>query len=166
LAILLAAEVVASMAVVSESVLVYIAKKRNLAISIGIITLQGVLTIALIMLAEHLGLDEGFKAAGAALALFIALGTSSLIKALVLRKLLSAPVSNWRSGLVYATAPAVIVGFVFTQFLPEWVELIFGIPAILAVYGFVIWKRGFGPDDRVLFRKNVGSEAASTDAAT
>ncbi len=158
LAILLAAEVVASMAVVSESVLVYIARKRNLAISVGIITLQGVLTVCFILLAEHLGLDEGYKAAGAALALFLALGVSSLIKALVLKTLLKAPVSNWRWALVWATGPAVLVGFAFTEFLPEWVELIFGIPAIFAAYFFVIWKRGFGPEDRVLFRRNVGGD--------
>ncbi|MDJ0642362.1 MAG: lipopolysaccharide biosynthesis protein [Erythrobacter sp.] len=157
LALLLAAEVVASMAVVSESVLVYIARKRNLAISIGIITLQGVLTVGLILLAEHLGLDEGFKAAGAALALFIALGISSLIKATILKTLLKAPVSNLRWGLVWATGPAVVVGFAFTL-LPEWTELVLGIPAILATYLFVIWKRGFNDDDRVLFRRNVGGE--------
>ena len=155
LAILLAAEVVASMAVVSESVLVYIARKRNLAISVGVITLQGVLTVGLILLAKELALDEGFQAAGAALAMFIALGASSLVKALVLKTLLKAPVSNWRWALVYAAAPAVLVGFIFTEFTPEWVELIIGGPAILAAYMFVIWKRGFDESDKVLFRKNV-----------
>jgi hypothetical protein len=30
----------------------------------------------------------------------------------------------------------------------------FGIPAILGVYFWMIWTRGFGPDDRVLFRKS------------
>ncbi|MBX7527401.1 lipopolysaccharide biosynthesis protein [Qipengyuania vesicularis] len=163
LALLLAAEVVASMAVVSESVLVYIARKRNLMISIGIITLQAVLTLGLIMLADTYGMSEGFKAAGAALALFIALGISSLIKALLLKSLLKAPVSNWRWTLVWATAPAVVVGFLATQ-LPEWAELIVGIPAILATYFFVIWKRGFGPEDRILFKKsqNQGDSTAPT----
>ena len=164
LAILLAAEVVASMAVVSESVLVYIARKRNLAISVGVIALQAALTIGLIKLVEHYQLNEGFKAAGAAAALFLALGTSSVIKALVLRTLLKAPVSNWRWGLVWATAPAVVVGFLFTL-LPEWAELIFGIPAILATYGFVIWRKGFGDEDRLLFRKNVGGPSPAEGGA-
>jgi uncharacterized membrane protein len=79
---------------------------------------------------------------------------------LLLKNLLKAPVSNWRWGLVWATAPAVIVGFAFTQ-LPEWMELIFGIPAILATYGFVIWRKGFGEEDRLLFRKNVGGDTPS-----
>ncbi|MEO1729800.1 MAG: oligosaccharide flippase family protein [Pseudomonadota bacterium] len=162
LAILLAAEVAASMAVVSESVLVYIARKRNLAISVGILALQAALTFALIIgleqFAAEFDLDvDGFATAGPALALFLALSVSSVVKALVLKALLGAPVSNWRWGLVWATGPAVIVGFAFTQ-LPqslEWVELVFGIPAIIAIYGFVLWHRGFEEADRVLFRRNV-----------
>ncbi len=154
LAFLLAAEVAASMAVVSESVLVYIARKRNLAISVGIIALQAVLTIVLIGLAARLGLGRGYQAAGAAGALMIALAISSLGKALLLKHLLKAPVSNWRWALVYAAAPAVVVGYAFT-FLPEWTELVFGVPAVLGTYGFVIWRRGFDEADKVLFRKQV-----------
>ena len=154
LAFLLAAEVAASMAVVSESVLVYIARKRNLAISVGIIALQAALTIALIEAADAFGLGKGYEAAGAAGALLIALATSSLVKALLLKHLLKAPVSNWRWALVYAAAPAVVVGYAFT-FLPEWVELVFGIPAILATYALVIWRRGFDENDKVLFRRQV-----------
>ncbi|MBU7579539.1 MAG: lipopolysaccharide biosynthesis protein [Porphyrobacter sp.] len=152
LAFLLAAEVVASMAVVSESVLVYIARKRNLAISVGIIALQAVLTIALIEVAARMELGRGFQAAGAAGALMIALGVSSLVKALLLKHLLGAPVSNWRWALVYAAAPAVVVGYAFT-WAPEWMELVLGIPAVLGTYALVIWRRGFSEDDKVLFRK-------------
>ena len=163
LAFLLAAEVVASMAVVSEGVLVYIAKKRNLAISIAVITFQAALTIGLILLAQAYGLGEGFQAAGAAGALFAALAISSLVKAVVLKTLLKAPVSNWRWALVYAAAPAVVVGFLATR-LPEWAELTIGIPAVLAVYLWVIWKRGFGEEDKVLFRKNAVRLAARADS--
>ena len=160
LAFLLAAEVAASMAVVSESVLVYIARKRNLAISVGIIALQAALTIALIEAAGRFGLDEGYEAAGAAGALMIALAVSSLIKALLLKHLLKAPVSNWRWALVYAAAPAVVVGYVFT-WLPEWMELLFGIPAVLGTYAWVIWRRGFAEDDKALFRKQVVPDPAT-----
>ncbi len=168
LVVLLAAEVVASTAVVSESVLVYIAKKRNLMISTGIITLQAALTIVFIEMADQRGLDDGFKAGGAAVALFIALGLSSVIKASLLKRLLRASVSNWNWGLVWATGPAVIVGFVFTRLpetlnwmlgwdalpsFPEWVELTFGVWAILGVYLFVIWKLVFSDEDRVLFKR-------------
>ena len=162
LSFLLAAEVVASMAVVSESVLVYIARKRNLLISVLILALQAALTFACIIAMERFaaayGLDvDGFATAGPALALFLALSVSSFVKALVLKTLLKAPVSNWRWGLVWATGPAVVVGFAFTR-LPqslEWMELVFGIPAIIATYGLVLWRRGFEDADRVLFRKNV-----------
>ncbi|WAT19377.1 oligosaccharide flippase family protein [Aurantiacibacter sp. MUD11] len=153
LALLLIAEAVASMAVVSEGVLVYIAKKRNLAISVGVIALQAVMTIGIILLAQRLGLDEGYMAAGAAMALLLALGTSSVIKALLLKSLLKAPVGNLRIALVWATGAAVLVGQV-AILLPEWLELVIGIPAILVAYGWVIWTKGFGPEDRVLFQKS------------
>jgi ribose/xylose/arabinose/galactoside ABC-type transport system permease subunit len=135
-------------------VLVYIARKRNLAISVGIIALQAGLTIGLIKGAERIGIGEGFETASAAGALLIALSVSSLVKALLLKHLLKAPVTNWRWALVYAAAPAVVVGYAFT-WTPEWIELVFGIPAILATYGFVIWRRGFDDGDKVLFRKQV-----------
>jgi len=51
----------------------------------------------------------------------------------------------------------VVVGYGVTR-LPEWAELVFGIPAILLTYGWVIWRKGFGPEDRVLFRRNVAPD--------
>lgn len=159
LVLLLAAEVAASLAVVSESVLVYTAKKRNLLISLFIIALQAGLTVALIEAAGRLGLGKGYEAAAAAGALMIALAASSLIKALLLSRLLGAPVSNWRWALVHAAAAAVVVGYCFTL-LPEWTELLLGIPAVLATYGWVIWRRGFDESDKVLFRKQVAPDPA------
>ena len=160
LAFLLAAEVVASMAVVSESVLVYIARKRNLAISLGIIALQAALTIGIIMLADHLAFSEEYKAAGAAMALMVALAISSLIKALLLKRLLQAPVGNLRGALFWAAGAAVLVGQV-AIWLPEWLELALGVPAIVAIYGWVVWTRGFGPEDRILFKKKPEAAAAT-----
>ena len=46
------------------------------------------------------------------------------------------------------------VGWMFTL-LPhrfEWLELLGGIPAILLAFGLVVWTKGFGPEDRELFR--------------
>ena len=82
----------------------------------------------------------------------------------MLKSLLKAPVSNWRWALVWAAGPAVVVGFLFTEFTPEWVELAIGGPAILAVYLLVIWKRGFDEADKVLFARNVGASDASPAA--
>ena len=161
LAFLLAAEVVAATAVVSEAALVYVARVRNLWISLGTIAVQALLTVGIILLIERMEWPEAYKAAGAATALMIALGLASLIKAGLLSRILGAGVNNWRWALVYAAAPAVVVGFAAT-YLPEWAELAFGVPAILATYGLVIWRRGFGPEDRVLFRRNVAGEPQAT----
>ena len=136
----------------SEAALIYVAPVRNLAISILAIAVQAGLTVLLIDLAEAWSLPPLYKAAAAAGALFVALAFSSVAKALLLRGILQRPINNWRWALVWATVPAVLVGWVVTR-LPEWAELIFGIPAILLAYGVVIWRRGFGPEDRVLFRR-------------
>lgn len=157
LAFLLAAEVVAATAVVSEAALVYVARKRNLAISVGTIALQGVLTVAAILLMERMALGEPYKAAGAAMALMVALAVASVVKAWVLSRILGERVNNWRWALVWAAVPALAVGYLATR-LPEWAELIFGIPLILLTYGWIIWRKGFGPEDRVLFRKNLEGE--------
>ncbi|TVV76345.1 lipopolysaccharide biosynthesis protein [Sphingomonas solaris] len=151
LAFLLAAEVVAATAVVSEAALIYVARKRNLVISLAMIAVQVVLSFAIVHLMRRFDWPLLVQAAGPALAMTLALGFASIAKARLLARLLGAPVSGWRWALVYATLPAVAVGWVMTL-LPEWLELIVGIPAILAVYGAVIWYRGFGPEDRELFR--------------
>ncbi len=156
LAFLLTAEVVAATAVVSEAALVYVARLRNLAVSLATIGLQAALTVGGITLVDHLGLGQLYRAAAAAAALMLALGMASLIKANILSRILNASVNNWRWPLLWAAAPAVIAGWAATRFLPEWAELALGVPAILASYCWVIWNYGFGPEDRVLFRKNVG----------
>jgi O-antigen/teichoic acid export membrane protein len=154
LAFLLAAEVVAATAVVSEAALIYVARVRNLVISLATIGLQGLLTVAAMIAVERLGLPETYKAAGAAAALMLALGTASVVKSIVLGRILQKRINNWRWALVIAAAPAIIVGWVATK-LPEWAELTVGVPAILLAYGWVIWRYGFGPEDRVLFRRNL-----------
>jgi O-antigen/teichoic acid export membrane protein len=154
LAFLLLAEVVAATAVVSEAALIYVARVRNLWISLATIALQGALTVAAMLLVERLDLNDKFKAAGAAIALMLALGTASLVKSRLLARILREPINNWRWALVWAAAPAVALGWVATR-LPEWIELVFGVPIILVVYSWVIWRKGFGPEDRLLFRRSV-----------
>ncbi len=155
---LLAAEVVAATAVVSEAVLIYVARMQNLIVSLATIALQAGLTIAGMLLVDRLELGQSYRAAAAAVALMLSLGVASLIKARLLSRCLGEPINNWRWGLVYAVVPAVVVGWLATQFLPEWAELAFGIPAILIVYCWTIWNKGFGPEDRVLFRRNVAGD--------
>jgi len=156
LAFLLAAEVIAATAAVSEAALVYVARHRNLMISTLMIVVQALLTVALIVAMRGLGWPQAFQAAGAALALALALGLASLLKAGLLARLLDAPVQGWRWSLVWAGGAATLVGFLFTT-LPkrfEWVELALGVPAILFSFGLVVWYRGFTHEDRALFRKH------------
>lgn len=157
LGFLLLAEVVAATAVVSEAALIYVARLRNLWVSVGAIALQAVLTIAAMLIADHLGWNEGWRAAAAAAALMIALGVSSLTKALMLSRILGQTINNWRWALVWAAAAAIVVGQLVIL-LPQWAQLLFGIPAILGVYGWIIWTKGFGPEDRVLFTRKVTEE--------
>lgn len=157
LAFLLIAEVAAATAVVSEAALIYIARHRNMLISLGMLGLQAVLSIALIYCVNYFPIDEDmlglFQAAAVACALMLALGISSLVKAKLLSKLLDAPISIWRWPLAVAVAVATILGIGFT-YLPEWAELTIGVPIIIGAYGWIIWTRGFGEADRILFRKS------------
>ena len=59
-----------------------------------------------------------------------------------------------KPDLIWAATGAILVGALFTWLPPslEWLELAGGIPAILVTFGFIVWKRGFTHEDRVLFR--------------
>jgi hypothetical protein len=124
-------------------------------ISLATILLQILLSFALIVGMQRAGLPPVIQALGPAMALPIALGFAAVIKARLLSRLLGAPVSPWRWALVWAAAVATLVGFVATS-IPEWSELLLGLPAILISYGWVIWKRGFTKEDRLLFKRSKG----------
>lgn len=170
LAFLLAAEAVAATAVVSEAALVYLARHRNLVISLATLTVQALLSVGLILAARQLDLPPISYAMAVALALMLALGFASLVKARVLSRLLGAPVNNLRWALVWATGGAAVLGWALTRLpealtggtsrFPEWAELVIGVPLILGLYCWIIWTRGFGPSDRVLFRQSRAAEAA------
>lgn len=167
LGFLLAAEVVAATAVVSEAALIYVARVRNLWVSIGTITLQAILTVIALSMIGDMNFSspekmDFYRAAAAAACLMLALGVSSLVKALLLSNILKEPINNWRWALVWAAAAAVLVGQVAIR-LPEWAELTFGVAAILGVYSWVIWTRGFGPEDRILFSKKPKADPAQPE---
>jgi O-antigen/teichoic acid export membrane protein len=155
LAFLLAGEVFASTGAVCESALVYIARHRNLMISATMVGFQIVLGFALVFLMRWLGWPVAWQAAGPAVALTVSLALTSLAKAALLRRLLGAPVSPLRWPLVWAALAAIVVGGAFTL-LPhryEWAELLIGEPAIVATYGYILWRWAFGPADRALFAR-------------
>jgi O-antigen/teichoic acid export membrane protein len=156
LAFLLGAEVVAAMAAVSEAALIYVARHLNMWLSLGMLVLEILLAIGLIFVirAVHPVADprnDMFAATAPAIALALALACAAVVKSRVLCRLLGAPVSGWRWPLVWAAVAGSIAG-VLATFLAEWAELVFGIPAILGAFGLVLWTRGFGPEDRELFR--------------
>jgi O-antigen/teichoic acid export membrane protein len=151
LGFLLAAEVVAAMAAVSEAALIYIASHRNMWISLSMIALEAALAVALILIMRKLDFGIMWQATGPAIALLLSLAYAAVAKSRLLCRLLDAPVSGWRWPLVWAAGAAVIVGEV-AILMPEWAELVFGIPVILIAFGAVLWTKGFGPADRELFR--------------
>jgi len=151
LAFLLAAEVAAAMAAVSEAALIYIARHRNMWLSLAMIVLQAVLSVVLILAMRRAELPEMWQATGPAIALLLALGFAAIAKSRLLCRILDGPVSGWRWPLMWAAGAGILVGQLAIM-MPEWAELLFGVPAILIAFGFVLWTKGFGPEDRELFR--------------
>jgi hypothetical protein len=125
-------------------------------LSVLVIALQVALSVAFVLALRVQGYDELYQAAGVAAALAVALGTGSYLKARLARRVLAARVSIWRWPLVVAAGVAIVVGGIALQ-LPEWIELAFGIPAMLGTYSWLIWTRGFAEEDRILFRKGTAS---------
>lgn len=165
---LLVAEVVAATAVVSESALIYMARHRNLMISLSVLGLQAALSFLFIYMVDYWGIaapeNNLYYAASVALALALSLAVSSFIKLRFLERLLGTPIKIFRPALFWGIAVAIIIGQFVTK-MPTWFELSIGEVIILGVYGFIIWTRGFGPEDRVLFKKNRKIVDAHKDAA-
>jgi O-antigen/teichoic acid export membrane protein len=168
LGFLLAAEVIAATAVVSEAALIYVARKRNMLISLVMLALEAGLAAALILIMRGEGWPQAFRATGPAIALCVALGFASITKSWLLRRQLDAPVSGWRWDLVWAAAAGIAVGALVRFFLPQTWQLIVGVPAILFAFFAILWTKGFGPADRELFRMRkaeVRELRAAEDAA-
>ncbi len=151
LVFLLWAEVIAVTGSVCESALVYVARRRNLVISASVLAVQIILSFALIHWLQGAGAPAAWQTAAPAIALLIALGCGSIAKSLFLSRLLGQGVAPFRPTLFLAIAAAASVGLAATR-LPEWAELLIGIPLIAISYLFVLWRFAFGPDDRTLLR--------------
>ena len=152
LAFLLAAEVVAATAVVSEAALIYVARHRNMAISLIMLVIEAGLSAGLIIAMRDFNWPVSWQATGPAAALTLALGFASIAKSRLLAKKLGDGVSGWRWSIIWAAAAGVLVGIPVRLFLPPLAQLVIGIPAILGAFGVVMWTKGFGPEDRMLFR--------------
>ena len=150
LAFLLAAEVIAAAAVVSEAALIYVARNRNMIISLIMLAMEAGLAASLILIMKDEQLPPSFQATGPAIALCVALGFASIVKSRLLARVLGAPVSGWRWDLAWATAAGVAVGAPIRLFLPHMFQLV-GVPAILIAFFAILWTKGFTPEDRELF---------------
>ena len=167
LAFLLAAEVIAAAAVVSESALIYVARTQNMILSLIMLALEAGLAAGLILLMQSRGLPQSFQATGPAIGLCIALGFASITKSRLLKKKLGAPVSGWRWDLAWATSAGAVVGAAVRYVAPEPLQLL-GVPAIMIAFGAILWTKGFGPEDRELFKlrkDDVRELRAAEDAA-
>ena len=151
LGFLLAAEVIAASAFVCEAALIYVARKRNMVLSIVMLALEAVGAAALILIMESEGLPQTFQATGPAIALCIALGFAWITKSRLLAEELGESVTGWRWDLAWATGAGVAVGGAARLLLPPALQLA-GVPVILIAFGAVLWTKGFGPEDRELFR--------------
>ena len=167
LAFLLAAEVIAAEAFVCEAALIFVARTRNMILSIIMLAIEAGLAATLILIMKNEDLPQAYQATGPAIALCVALGFASITKSLLLKRKLGAPVSGWRWSIAWAAAAAIVVGVPVRLFLSETLQLIVGIPAILAAFGAVLWTKGFGPEDRELFtlRKSEIAEIRKAEAA-
>lgn len=152
LGFLLAAEVIAATAVVSEAALIYVARTTNMMISLTMLALEAGLAAGLILIMKGEGLPMTFQATGPAIGLCAALGFASITKSMLLSKKLEAPVSGWRWNLAWATSAGIIAGVAVRLLLPQTLQLVVGIPTIMVAFGTVLWTKGFGPEDRELFR--------------
>lgn len=155
LCVLLFAEVLASPGAVCETGLVYIARHRNLLVSVCVLALQIVLTVVLLIVAREHGWSQRWQVVAPAIALAASLTIGSIAKAVLLRRLLGASVLSIRPSLFAGLAVSGLVGAAFMS-LPrqyEWAELSLGMPAILVTFLWVVITFGFDREDRSLFRK-------------
>ena len=155
LSFLLFAEVAASTGAVCESALVYVARHRNLVISVGMLAFQVMLSLSLIWGIRRAGFPLVWQAAGPAIALMLSLAITSVLKARLLARLVAAPVSGIRWRLVFAgiiaAAAGAVVTILPTQF--ELIEVLVEVPVIALVYFALVWFWVFKDADRALFRQ-------------
>lgn len=162
LCFLLAAEVFAAPGAVAEAGLVYMARMRNLIVSLLLLGFQAALSFALVFAMRDMGLSVNYQAAGPAIALTLTVALGSAIKCTMLTRLVGARVFALRPGFFAAAAVAGLIGWAFTL-LPhrlEWVELSVGVPAIFLAYFAVIAKWALNEDDRKLFKRLPKQDAA------
>lgn len=141
MALLLTAELAAATSSISEMGLIYARPRANLLVACVGLAVQAALSFVLI---------PRFGGEGAAAALLLGLVAAGVIRQQVLGRALAADVTIWRWSLLGAGAIAFGFGYA-VRMLPELPEMLVAIPGVLLVFGAVIWRFGFGREDRALF---------------
>lgn len=142
LALLLTAELVAASSSISEMGLIFARPRQNLLIAVGGLGLQAALSLWLV---------PAYGANGAAGALLLSLIAVAIARQILLARVLAAPVAFWRWSLL--AAAAITFGFGYAaRALPELPQMLVVIPGSLLLFAGVIWRFGFGPEDKALFR--------------
>lgn len=145
MALLLTAELAAATSSISEMGLIYARPRANLMIASAGLVLQGLLSIALI---------PQFGGEGAAAALLLSLIAAGLARQQALGRALAADVGFWRWSLLAAGLAAFGFGYA-ARLLPELPQMLVAIPGVLMVFGGLIWRLGFGPEDKALFSRRL-----------
>lgn len=141
MALLLAAELAAATSSISEMGLIYARPRANLLVAAAGLLVQAGFSLVLI---------PRFGGEGAAAALLLGLMAAGVIRQRVLARALGADVGIWRWSLLAAGAVTFTAGYA-ARSLPELAQMLVVIPGALLVFGAIIWRFGFGPDDRALF---------------
>jgi O-antigen/teichoic acid export membrane protein len=143
MALLLTAELAAATSSISEMGLIYARPRANLLVASAGLLVQAGLSFLLI---------PRFGGEGAAAALLLGLVAAGVIRQQVLGRALGADVTIWRWSLLAAGAVAFGFGYA-ARLLPELPEMLVAIPGVLIVFGAIIWRFGFGREDRALFAR-------------
>lgn len=143
LALMLATELAAAGSGLAEMGLIFARPKANLAIAGVGLAAQAALSLWLIPL--HGGV-------GAAGALLLAVMLTSIARQLLMGHVLGQPVGLWRWSLLGAGAGAFALGFA-ARSLPEVWQMLVTIPGVLVLFATIIWRFGYGPEDRVLLTR-------------
>lgn len=146
MALLLSAELAAANSSISEMGLIYTRPRANLVIAVSGLALQAVLSLLLV---------PRFGGVGAAGALTIALVYAAIARQIVLGRAFGADVAFWRWSLLAAGAVTFAAGYA-ARALPELWEMIVVIPGTLLLFGTLVWRFAFGPEDKTLFQRRAG----------
>lgn len=143
MALLLTAELAAATSSISEMGLIYARPRANLVVACAGLAVQAALSFALI---------PKFGGEGAAAALLLGLVAAGVLRQHVLARALGADVTIWRWSLLAAGGVTFVAGYA-ARALPELPQMLVVIPGALLLFGAVIWRFGFGREDRALFAR-------------